>query len=137
MDNAVNRKLGRVGKPLGQHVVHKDGSMTKEGITYTQSGDRCYKDNARNKHLGRVRLLIPTRRNRIEEIAENYTLEEAIALLQRMGFEEDTHLEHQYAVDRLNREDVEEGSVYFSAIRFFRYREKTNKREKGVIRISH
>lgn len=109
VDNAVNRKLGRVGKPLGQHVVHKDGSMTKEGLTYTQSGDRCYKDNAHNRHLGRVGLPIPTRRNRIEEIAEKYTLEEAIALLQRMGFEEDTHLEHQYAVDRLHREDVEEG----------------------------
>ena len=32
VDNAANRELGRVGKPLGTHVVHSDGSTTVSGI---------------------------------------------------------------------------------------------------------
>ena len=42
VDNAQNRKLGRVGLPRGSHVVHKDGSET-----ISRSGSRsssCYFD---------------------------------------------------------------------------------------------
>ena len=47
VDNATNRRLGRVGKPLGSHVVSK-----KSGVSYQPSG--CYVDNAFNRKVGRV-----------------------------------------------------------------------------------
>ena len=47
VDNAYNRKLGRVGLPKGAHVVHKDGTVTR-------GAPRAYVDNAENRHIGRA-----------------------------------------------------------------------------------
>ena len=58
MDNASNRSLGRVGKPVGSHVVHRDGSttMSSGGASYMSqsSQSRMYVDNSMNRSLGRV-----------------------------------------------------------------------------------
>ncbi len=57
VDNSANRSLGRVGKEVGTHVVHKDGSMTvsPSSSTYsTMSSSRTYVDNPQNRSLGRV-----------------------------------------------------------------------------------
>ena len=53
VDNEYNRKLGRVGKPVGTHVVSRSGEVT---ITKSagESGQRCYVDNPYNRKLGRV-----------------------------------------------------------------------------------
>ena len=71
-DNAANRKLGRVGKPIPcKKKVKKatasaaaagasDGSA-KEAKATTQ---RVYKDNAANRKLGRVGKPIPRRNNK-------------------------------------------------------------------------
>ncbi len=47
-DNAQNRKLGRVGMPVGSYVVSRDGEHL---------GSKTYTDNAQNRSLGRVGLL--------------------------------------------------------------------------------
>ncbi|XP_071802211.1 uncharacterized protein [Asterias amurensis] len=57
VDNALNRRLGRVGKPLGTAPHHRP--KTTE--------DRFYKDNARNRELGRVGDKIPKQRSRKDE----------------------------------------------------------------------
>ena len=58
VDNAKNRQLGRVGKPLGSHVEHKDGSITisspSPGASGISSTSHLYVDNAKNRQLGRV-----------------------------------------------------------------------------------
>ena len=58
VDNASNRSLGRVGKPVGSHVVHRDGSttMSSGGASYMSqsSQSRMYVDNSMNHSLGRV-----------------------------------------------------------------------------------
>lgn len=62
VDNATNRSLGRVGKPVGSHVVHKDGSTTVSSLGSFASGkdyassssQQSYVDNAMNRSLGRV-----------------------------------------------------------------------------------
>ena len=55
VDNTYNRQLGRVGKPLGTHVVSTSGggSVTTRS-TSSSSGERCYVDNEYNRQLGRV-----------------------------------------------------------------------------------
>jgi hypothetical protein len=49
VDNAANRGLGRVGKPLGSHVVSKSGE--KSGVSYQPS--RCYVDNRKVGSVGK------------------------------------------------------------------------------------
>ena len=55
---ARNRALGRVGKPLGSYVEHREGSVTisslSPGASGTSSTSGVYVDNARNSALGRV-----------------------------------------------------------------------------------
>ena len=53
VDNAYNRQLGRVGEPLGTHVVSTTGggSTTRSS---SSGGQRCYVDNEYNRQLGRV-----------------------------------------------------------------------------------
>ncbi|KAL4238760.1 hypothetical protein ACF0H5_003468 [Mactra antiquata] len=50
VDNAYNRKLGRVGLPHGEAVVYKNEERPREGTT------RVYVDNPQNQKLGRVGL---------------------------------------------------------------------------------
>ena len=59
VDNASNQSLGRVGKAVGTHVVHKDGSTTVSGsvgTSYgaTSSSTKTHVDNKMNRKLGRV-----------------------------------------------------------------------------------
>lgn len=55
VDNASNRSLGRVGKAVGSHVVHRDGSATisSVGSSYPVS-QKSYVDNSMNRSHGRV-----------------------------------------------------------------------------------
>ena len=46
VDNAYNRRLGRVGEPLGSHPVHSASPSSSSGATYV--------DNSYNRELGRV-----------------------------------------------------------------------------------
>lgn len=56
VDNACNRQLGRVGKPLGTHVVSTSGGSTTRSTSSSGGGggQRCYVDNKYNRQLGRV-----------------------------------------------------------------------------------
>ena len=57
VDNSTNRSLGRVGKEVGTHVVHKDGTQTlspPSSASATTSSSRTYVDNYQNRSLGRV-----------------------------------------------------------------------------------
>ena len=49
VDNAQNRKLGRVGLPHGSHVVHKDGSETISRSSSRSSS--CYFDTEEDRRL--------------------------------------------------------------------------------------
>ena len=78
-DNALNRKLGRVGKPLGSHVVGKlDVPKKKEK---TQQYENCL---------------------------EKYSLEDLIIALGNLSYSDPSRTSYQYAVDQLQRETVEE-----------------------------
>ena len=104
VDNAYNRRLGRVGKPVGTHVVHSDGSVEVSRVTYP--GERCYVDNAHNRHLGRVGKPIP--RHRQQQIIEESTFHDIVQRLQHLGFADTCRPAYQSALDRLERERVEE-----------------------------
>ena len=77
-DNAFNRKLGRVGKPLGSHVVGKDVPKEKE------------------------------RTQQYEECLEKFSLEDLIIALGNLSYSDPSRTSYQYAVDQLQRETVEE-----------------------------
>ena len=62
VDNAKNRELGRVGKPIGSRVEHRDGSVTISSLESSISQQRYYVDNPYNRRLGRVGLPIPPRK---------------------------------------------------------------------------
>ncbi len=53
VDNSMNRRLGRVGLPLGTMVV----SRSSQGMTTSQ---KRYVDNSMNRKLGRVGLPLGT-----------------------------------------------------------------------------
>jgi len=77
-NNALNRKLGRVGKPLGSHVVGKDVPKKKE------------------------------RTQQYEDCLEKYSLEDLITALGNLSYSDPSRTSYQYAVDQLQRETVEE-----------------------------
>ena len=55
VDNAANRSLGRVGQPLGSHVVSSSRSYgSSYGSSAGSTSQRCYVDNSYNRQLGRV-----------------------------------------------------------------------------------
>ena len=69
VDNAQNRRLGRVGMPHGTAVVSRSGGGTRSsssgggysassynggGAASSTSSQRCYVDNAQNRSFGRV-----------------------------------------------------------------------------------
>ena len=96
-DNAYNRKLGRVGKPIGSHVAHQDGTITK-------SGGHFYKDNAKNRCLGRVGKPIKNwRRNLIEE----NELDDLSKKIESIKFTLES-MQYRYIVDYMQRKEVEE-----------------------------
>ena len=104
VDNAYNRKRNRVGKPLGSHVIHSNGSATVSGVA--EPGERCYVDNAHNRALGRVGK--PILRRRVRQMVEENTVEDLIQALEGMGFVDVQRPDYQYALNRLEREQVEE-----------------------------
>ena len=146
VDNAYNRKLGRVGKPLGTHVVHSARvSVPRERYTTLPTvqttdalgaqenpkpprqqkpaqdsthvahrkgvcvpGERYYADNAHNRRLGRARKPIPRRLARQKELAESSTVADLAQVLQGLGFTDACRPAYQSALDRLEREQVEE-----------------------------
>ena len=114
VDNAKNRALGR--KPLGSHVEHRDGSVTLES---SASQQRYYVDNPYNRRLSRVGLPIPPRkqyttrtdrqRMRRHELISEHTIDELLYDLKVMGFGDmNQRSDCQYAVDRLERYQIEE-----------------------------
>ena len=104
VDNAYNRKLNRVGKPLGAHVVDSNGSVTVSGVA--GPGGRCYVNNAHNRALVRVGKPIP--RRRVRQMVEENTVQDLIQALEGMGFVDVRRPDYQYALNRLEREQVEE-----------------------------
>lgn len=53
VDNAMNRALGRVGKPYGSHVLHSDGSVTIDFCNY-KPGTAPVQCDANKASLGYV-----------------------------------------------------------------------------------
>ena len=93
VDNAYNRKLGRVGKPLGFHPI-------------SSSGGRLYVDNAHNRRLGRALKPMPPRICKQQEIMEKYTLED---IFQKLQIFDRDNAEFQRAHDIMEIEEVERG----------------------------
>ena len=54
VDNAYNRRIGRVGMPVGSCVVSGSSGGSYGGSSGTSGSSRVYVDNARNRALGRV-----------------------------------------------------------------------------------
>ena len=77
-DNAYNRNLRRVGKPLGTCIVGKDASKKSETA------------------------------QQYEQCMEEHSLGDLIKALQNLTYFDPSHSSHQYAVDQLQRETVEE-----------------------------
>ena len=103
VDNAYNRKLGRVGRPLGSCVV----SSTPSPASASVGNERTYVDNPMNRRLGRAGKPIPKRGRKQQEILENITYEELLDILRNMGFEDETRVHYQLALNQLHRTEVE------------------------------
>ena len=54
VDNAYDRRLGRVGRPVGSCVVSRSGGGSYGGVSGTSGSSRVYVDNPKNRELGRV-----------------------------------------------------------------------------------
>ena len=91
---------------MGTHVVHSDGSV--DVSENTSPGECRYVDNAHNRRLGRVGELIPRHRQRRQKILEENTLDDILQMLQDLGFTDTCRSDYQLALDRLEREQVEE-----------------------------
>ena len=82
VDNSYNRKIGRVGMPVGSHVVHKDGGH------YTR------------------------RKQKHQQLLGEYSLEDLIEAMREIKLPEPNHgyeyVDYQYAADQLQRDEVEE-----------------------------
>ena len=108
VNNAYNRRLGRVGQPLGSCVVHSSltpGTHTGGDREATQ---RCYVDNPHNRRLRRVGKPIPQKRVRQQELLEENTIQDLIEIMQCLAFTDSIRPDYQYVVDRLEREEIEE-----------------------------
>ena len=86
VDNAYNRRLGRVGKPVGTHVVSKS-STTGEYVS----------------HVGRNPKIV-----RQHTILEENQVNDLVVILQGLSFHNPDRRAYQSALDRLQREEVEE-----------------------------
>lgn len=85
-DNLYNRRLGRIGKPLGSCVIHKDTDHS----TVTTS-------KRNQKH---------------QQLLGEHSLEDLIQIMEQMWLPNsqpcDEYVDYQYAADRLQRNGVEE-----------------------------
>ncbi len=110
VDNPLNRKLGRVGKPVGtQPVISRTSTCSGESTNVSGFTQRCYVDNAHNRRLGRAGKPIPKRRARqLQEKVEENTIQELVQVLQNLGFSDTCRPQYQYALDVLEREQVQE-----------------------------
>ena len=137
VDNALNRKLDRVGKPRGTCVVSKknptastsgqedegaankkeDAANQKEGTTTNDKKVRIFVDNPRNRRLGRVGKPIPPRKVKKKaermNVIEEKTLEELRLLVENLRVT-CSHDDWDYrytaisAMDDMERAEVEE-----------------------------
>ena len=99
VDNAFNRKLGRVGKPIGTHVVSR---------TNKSDAVRYYSDNPDNRHLDRVGKVVTRRENHQRRIMENYTVIQVRDILEGMAISDEFRRDHEYSRDYLQQQEVEE-----------------------------
>jgi len=81
VDNPFNRRFGRVGKLIGTHVIHADGTETVSDV--------------------------PMPRRRPLQLVEENTIDDLIRHLEYVGFTDDRP-DYQYALDKLEREQVQE-----------------------------
>ena len=84
VDNAYNRSVGRVGKPIGTCIISRKNSKKESG-----------KGQSKGRH-------------RTCEILEEQTHDDLVRMLEDMNFRGSSRTDHQYALDRLRREEVEE-----------------------------
>ena len=93
-DNAANRKLGRVGKPIPSKKKVKKETDSSASVSPAVTGggasdgaakeakattQRVYKDNAANRKLGRVGKPIPSRKGKKnKKTAKHVEIEEAV-----------------------------------------------------------
>ena len=99
VDNAYNRKLGRVGKPIGTHVVSR---------TNKSDAVRYYSDNPDNRRLDRVGKPIPMSGYRSQKIIQNYTITEVKVILEGLAISDAPWQDYQYTHDYLQQQEVEE-----------------------------
>jgi tRNA A-37 threonylcarbamoyl transferase component Bud32 len=114
VDNAYNRKLGRVGMPLGTRVVSISGACAM-GASAPRSGtggQRCYVDNPYNRKLGRVGKPLGShvisKRGSVQKLVNEHTLQDLVDALRGLGFSDANRPRYEHAVYILERERVEE-----------------------------
>ena len=98
-DNPYNRKLGRVGEPIGSHVV---SCNTKSDAV------RYYSDNPVNRRLDRVGNPIPKRGNRQKEIMEICSISDLRRNLEGMEISNESRRDYEYSLDYLEQQELEE-----------------------------
>ena len=110
MDNPynMNRKLGRVGMPVGTCVVSTSGACA----VGTSGSARCYVDNAYNRKLGRVGKPlgshVVSKRGCVQTLVNEHTLQDLIDALHGLGFSDASRPQYERAVYIMERERVEE-----------------------------
>ena len=92
VDNAYNRRMGRVGKPLE---------------TQRSPRERTYVDNAHNRHLGRVGKRVPSKNAESQEILGTHTLESLVRKMHQLGFSDARRPVYQSVLDRIEHVQVE------------------------------
>ena len=92
VDNAYNRKLGRVGKPLE---------------TQCSPRERTYVDNAYNRRLGRVGKPVPPKNAESQEMLGTHTLESLVMKMHELGFSDARRPVYQSVLDRIEHVEVE------------------------------
>ena len=101
VDNAYNRKLGRVGKAIGTHVVSRTTTDKSDAVRY-------YVNNSYNRHLGRAGKPIPKRGKRPKEIIEKYGPKDLEDILKGLVIVDGSPPDYQYGCDYLRQREVEE-----------------------------
>lgn len=94
VDNAYNRKWGRVGKPMGSRPVNS-------------SGERLYVNNAHNSRLGRAGKPIPRKYAKQQELQESEMVENLRMKLKFLEVADEDRPAHQSVLYRMEREEME------------------------------
>ena len=97
VDNAYNRKLGRVGKPIGTHVVSRITGLAD-----------YYSDNPVNRRLDCVGKPITKGGYRPKKIMENYTITEVKFILEGLEMSDEPWQDYQCTHGYLQQLEVEE-----------------------------